>query len=349
MLFPQFHALSQRYRAAAFAAVAALWLSVDAVSAAEPVKIKFSLDWRFEGPSAPFLMAQAKGYFRDEGLDVTIDSGNGSVGAVTRVATGAYDMAFADINSLIDQVAEHPDMGIKGVYMIYNSTPAAIFVLKSSGIAKPEQLRGKTVAAPVFEASRKSWPALARQVGIDEDDIIWQTVDPTVSANMLARRNVDGIANFFFTGLLNLEARGLKESDLVIFSYADYGVNLYGNTVIASKNMLENQPEAVKGFLRALNRALKETLADPEAAVQYVKQKDALVNAPLETRRLKLVIDKLIVTPESRQLGLGDVDPARLRQSVATIADAFGLKNTPDSAALFTRDMLPAAAERSLQ
>lgn len=345
MPIPRFHPLSQLYRAAVFAAAAALSL---AANAAEPVKVKFSLDWRFEGPSAPFLMAQAKGYFRDEGLDVTIDSGNGSSGAVTRVATGAYDMAFADFNSLVEQESQHPGMGIKGVYMLYNSTPAAIFVLKSSGIAKPEQLRGKTLAAPVFEASRKSWPALAQKAGINKDDVTWQTVDSTVSANMLVRRNVDGIANFFFTGLLNLEARGLKESDLVIFPYADYGVNLYGNTVIASKNMLDNHPEAVKGFLRALNRALKETLADPEAAVQFVKQKDQLINAALETRRLKLVIDKLVITPESRRLGLGDVDPARMQQSITTLVDAFGLKNAPDSATLFTREMLPASAERTL-
>ena len=59
--------------------------------------IKFQLDWRFEGPAAFFLAPVAKGYFKDAKLDVTVDAGNGSGGAVTRVASGTYDMGFADL------------------------------------------------------------------------------------------------------------------------------------------------------------------------------------------------------------------------------------------------------------
>ncbi|OSM95674.1 taurine ABC transporter permease [Lonsdalea populi] len=330
---------------------ALLCLSVAASSAyaADPVKVKFSLDWRFEGPSAPFLMAKAKGYFSQEGLDVQIDSGNGSAGAVTRVATGAYDMAFADINALIEQESRHPGTGVKGVYMLYNATPAAIFALKSSGMTTPADLKDKTLAAPVFDAARKSWPVFAQKTGLDKDAVTWQSADPTVTANLLVRKNVDAIAGFSFTNLLNLEARGVKADDLVVFPYADYGVDLYGNTLIASKAMLENHPDAVKAFLRAFNKAVQETLADPASAARYVKEQDPLVDLSLETRRLQLAFGQRVVTPETRRNGLGDVETQRFSRSIGEVISAFGLTETPEAEAVFTRALLPERAARSVR
>lgn len=331
--------------------LALLCLSVVAspAYAADPVKVKFSLDWRFEGPSAPFLMAKAKGYFSQEGLDVQIDSGNGSVGAVTRVATGTYDMAFADINALIEQESRHPGTGVKGIYMVYNATPAAVFLLKSSGVTTPAALAGKTIAAPVFDAARKSWPVFAQKNGLNKDAVTWQSADPTVTANLLVRKNVDAISGFSFTNLLNLEARGVKADDLVVFPYAQYGVDLYGNTLIASKTMLEQHPDILKAFLRAFNRAIQETLADPVSAARFVKEQDALINLPLETRRLQLAFGQLVVTPETRKNGLGDVDTDRLNRSISDVVAAFALKNTPTADAVFTRALLPERAERSVR
>ena len=96
-------------------------------AAAETTSIRFQLDWRFEGPAAPFLMAAEKGYFAEEGLQVQIDSGSGSAGAVNRVASGAYEMGFGDLNALVEFLAENPEgPGIKGVYIVYDGTPAAV-------------------------------------------------------------------------------------------------------------------------------------------------------------------------------------------------------------------------------
>jgi len=155
-------------------------------------EIRFTLDWRFEGPSAPFLMALEKGYFADEGLDVTIDSGNGSAGAVTRVATNSYDMGFADYSALTETTAKNPDTGVTGVYMVYNAMPAAVFALKESGIEAPEDLKGKTLGAPVFDGGRKAWPSFARHNGLAVDDVEWQSVEPAIRETLLARGELDG-------------------------------------------------------------------------------------------------------------------------------------------------------------
>ena len=310
--------------------------------------INFTLDWRFEGPSAPFLLALDKGYFAEEGLNVNIDSGNGSAGAVTRVATGAYDMGLADFNALIEYASANPSSGIQGVYMLYNNTPAAVFTLKDSGIDTPADLVGKTLAAPVFDAGRKAWPAFAAHNGLDVDSVTWQSVDPAIRETLLARRQVDGITGFYFTSLLNLEARGIDPEMITVMPYSDFGVALYGNAIIASEKLLAENPDAVSAFVRAFNRALVETLEDPAAAVKHVKRRDALVNEALELRRLNLALDAQVVTEETLAEGLGAVTQDRLEQSIQEAVSAFGLDVTPDAAQLFNTAFLPELTERTV-
>lgn len=314
--------------------------------AAEPTKIKFSLDWRFEGPSAPFLLAKAKGYFAAEGLDVTIDSGPGSAAPITRVATGAYDMGFADFNALVEYDANNPGSKIQAVYMVYNFTPAAVVTLKKSGITKPADLVGKTLAAPVFDAGRKAFPAFAKSNKFDPASVKWQSVDPAIRETMLARGEVDGITGFSFTSVLNLEARGVKESDLNVMLYNNHGVELYGNTIIASPKLIAEKPEVVKGFVRAFNKALKETIANPEAAAAYIKGADGLANIDLETRRLKMLLAQVVLTPEARANGLGGVVEDRLQRSIAETAGAYNLKSVPNGKELFNPAFLPPKEER---
>ena len=314
--------------------------------AAEPTKIKFSLDWRFEGPSAPFLLAKAKGYFAAEGLDVTIDSGPGSAAPITRVATGAYDMGFADFNALVEYDANNPGSKIQGVYMVYNFTPAAVVTLKKSGITKPADLVGKTLAAPVFDAGRKAFPAFAKSNKFDPASVKWQSVDPAIRETMLARGDVDGITGFSFTSVLNLEARGVKESDLNVMLYNNYGVELYGNTIIASPKLIAEKPEVVKGFVRAFNKALKETIANPDAAAAYIKGADGLANIELETRRLKMLLAQVVLTPEAKANGLGSVVEDRMQRSIAETAGAYNLKSVPNGKDLFNPAFLPPKEER---
>jgi len=120
------------------------------LASAQTTPIKFQLDWRFEGPAALFLVPVAKGYFKDAKLDVTVDAGNGSGGAVTRVASGTYDLGFADLAALMEFHANNPDAPNKpvAVMMVYNNTPASVMALKKSGIKTPGDLAGKKIGRP---------------------------------------------------------------------------------------------------------------------------------------------------------------------------------------------------------
>ena len=328
---------------------AAALMLIPAISHADDTQIRFQLDWRFEGPSAPFLMAEEKGYFADEGLDVQIDSGSGSAGAINRVASGAYEMGFGDLNALVEFLAENPDgPGIQGVYIVYDGTPAAVFARKDRGIESPADLAGKTIAAPTFDTGYRAWGVFAAANNLDADAVEWQNVDPTLRETLITRGDVDAITGFYFTSLLNLEERGMSEDELTIMPFPDYGVPLYGNAIITSESFAEENPEAVQGFLRAFNRALGDTIADPEAAIEYVKNRDGLIDVEMETRRLKLALDGVVDTPEVRENGVGGVDDERLSQAIQLVADAYDLTSIPSPDQVFSSNYLPAQEERML-
>jgi NitT/TauT family transport system substrate-binding protein len=324
---------------------AALALAAAFSSAHAQTPIKFQLDWRFEGPAALFLQPAAKGYFKAAGLDVTIDSGNGSGGTVTRVASGSYDMGFADLAALMEFHANNPDAPNKpvAVMMVYNNTPAAVLALKKSGIAKPADLNGKKLGAPVFDAGRKAYPIFQKANNISS--VNWTSMDPPLRETMLVRGDIDAITGFSFTSLLNLEARGVKPEDVVIMPYGDYGVKLYGNVIIASPKMIKENPAAVKAFLTAFAKGAKEVMANPAASIETVKARDGIINVPLETRRLAMAIDSVVASPDARKEGFGQVNPGRLALMASQVSDAYNTKTRIDPAAVWNGSMLPTAAE----
>ena len=237
--------------------LAALALTLQ-LACAQTVPIKFQLDWRFEGPSALFLVPVAKGYFKEANLDVSVDAGNGSGGAVTRVASGSYDMGFADLAALMEFNANNPDAPNKpiGIMMVYNNTPASVMALKKSGIKTPADLNGKKLGAPVFDAGRRAFPIFAKSNKISNVD--WTAMDPPLRETMLVKGDIDAITGFTFTSLLNLEARGVSASDVVVLPYSEYGVKLYGNVIIASPKILKENPAAVRAFLKAFGKGVKD-------------------------------------------------------------------------------------------
>ena len=337
-----------RRRTLLSATALALAVVLPAARAQQETNIKFQLDWRFEGPAALFVEPAAKGYFKAENLNVTIDAGNGSAGTISRVASGAYDMGFADMAALMEFRANNPAAPNKpvAVMMVYNNTPAAVIALRKSGIRTPRDLEGRRLGAPVFDAGRRAWPIFAKANKIGE--VTWTSMDPPLRETMLMRGDVDAVTGFSFTSLVNLEAHGLKPDEVVTLGYAQHGVKLYGNAVIAGEEFVKKNPEAVKAFLRAFSKGVHDVIADPKAAVATVKQRDGLVNEAVELRRLQLAIDQSIFTPDAKADGFGDVNGARLALMASQVSDAFGTRERVNPAAVWNGSFLPTAAERNI-
>jgi NitT/TauT family transport system substrate-binding protein len=227
--------------------------------------------------------------------------------------------------------------------MVYNNTPAAVLALKKSGIAKPADLNGKKLGAPVFDAGRKAFPIFQKANGIGS--VTWTSMDPPLRETMLVRGDIDAITGFSFTSLLNLEARGVNVADVVVMPYSDFGVKLYGNAIIASPKLIKENPAAVKAFLTAFAKGAKEVMANPTAGIETVKARDGIINVALETRRLQLAIDSVVASPDARREGFGQINPGRLSLMASQVSDAFATKTRIDAKAVWDGSMLPTAAE----
>jgi NitT/TauT family transport system substrate-binding protein len=338
--------MNKRQLIQTFLAASALGLGLQAHAQTTP--IKFQLDWRFEGPAALFLTPAAKGYFKDAKLDVTIDAGNGSGGTVTRVASGAYDMGFADLAALMEFHANNPDAPNKpvAVMMVYNDTPASVMALKKSGIKTPADLSGKKLGAPVFDAGRRAFPIFAKANNVS--NVQWTAMDPPLRETMLVRGDIDAITGFTFTSLLNLEARGAKIEDIVVLPYPQFGVKLYGNVVIASPKMVKDNPAAIKAFLQAFAKGAKDVIANPAAAIADVKARDGIINVAMETRRLQMAIDTVVNSPNARAEGFGQVNGPRLTLMASQVSDAFNTKTRVNPDVIWNGAFLPSAAELNI-
>ncbi|MBM3486193.1 MAG: ABC transporter substrate-binding protein [Alphaproteobacteria bacterium] len=308
--------------------------------------IKFALDWKFEGPSAPFFVAVDKGYYKAEGLDVTIDSGQGSVQGITRVASGTYPLGFADINSLIKFIDQNPDKAVKGVAMIYDAPPFAIVTLRKTGITKPKDLEGRVLGAPAPDGAFAQWKAFVQENGIDASKVNVKNVGFPVREPMLASGEVDAITGFSFSSFFNLKSRGVADQDIKVLLMSDYGLVLYGNAVMVNPDFARANPKAVEGFVRATIRGVRDTIKDPASAVKSVIKRNEIGDEKIELDRLKMAINDNVLTPWVKANGFGSVDMARLSRSIEQIAVTYDFKAKPKASDVFDTRFLPPQSER---
>lgn len=329
--------------------ISALALSASAFAAQAETDLKFALDWRYEGPAAGFLLAEDMGFFAEEGLNVTIDTGTGSVNTIPRVASGLYDMGFGDMNSLIKFLDADPAQPVTGVAMVYDKPTFAIVGRKSLGITEdPKSVEGKTLGAPPPDGAFAQWPIFQEVAGIDTSTVTIESIGFPVREPMLANGDVDGVFGFAFSVILNLKAQGTPEDDIVNILMADHGLELYGNAILANETFAAENPEAVTGFLRAVIKGFAAAIEDPAAGAAAVVARDATLDPAVEEERLQMAIDMNINTPWAQENGMGGIDAARLDASFEALKAPMGLTGAVGPADVFDSSFLPAAEERML-
>ena len=321
-----------------FAAAAALLASVTAHA---ETAMPFALDWKFEGPAAPYFVAVDKGYFSDADLSVEVSPGKGSLDAIPKVATGAFPVGMADVNALVRFLDQNPGAPVTAVMIIYDKPPFAIVGRKSLGVENPKDLEGRILGAPPPDGAWAQFPIFANETGIDVSAVKVEPVGFPTREPMLAEGNVAAVTGFSFSSYLNLVRLGVPEDDISTILMADHGVDLYGNAIIVNTEFAEKNPDAVKGFLEAVAKGWVDAIADPAAAMPSLTKRNPAADAELEQRRLQLAIDANVVTDYTSANGMGGIDQDRFNNALEQIKLTYDFKTEPDAALYFTADYLP--------
>lgn len=332
------------------AALAAIAIGAAPAASAqvEQPNVKLLLDWVYDGAHAFILAADAKGYFKQEGLNVQIDAGTGSGVAVQNAASGVYQFAIADFPTMVQFNGKNPDKMTTAFYMVFDQTPIAIMSLKSKPIRTAADLDGKKITGRPGQAAYLLTPLLLKRAGITNAKIDWQNVSPQVEGALFARGGLDGMSGFSISQAIAVAELGVKMEDMHIMKFADQGVDLYGLAFLTSKSFMEQNPKTVQAFTRAVNKGLKDAMTDPKGTIEILSKRAPLIKTQFELLRLSLAKD-LVLTPNTKEHGLSSVTPARLQNTIDTIAELDKPVRKPTPADVYTDRFLPAAADRKVK
>jgi NitT/TauT family transport system substrate-binding protein len=315
---------------------------------AETKNVKIMMDWIIQGTHAPFFVAQKKGYFKDAGVALdAIDAGKGATNVAVSVAGGAYQFGWIDMPSMINFNAANPLSPLIAVYISFDDTPLAVITRKDAGISKPADLDGKKIAGGPGTAVHDTISILLKAAHAENVKIDWVAVQPQLFGPMLKRGEVVGTGGFTNSNIPAALELGFTMNDLSVIKYSDYGANMYGLALVTTKKFADENPETVRGVVKALNRGTKDTIADPDAALAVLKERDPMMKLDIEKVRLGLALE-LTKTPHVMKYGLSTVDPNKLQFTIDAIAGAYNLASPPAPAAVYTDQFLPPLSERTL-
>jgi NitT/TauT family transport system substrate-binding protein len=321
---------------AACIAVSALSLPV---AAATPQKFTFALNWFAVGDHAAYWVALDKGYFTQVGLDVTLETSKGSGDAIAKVDTGRADAGLADSAVVIAALAR--DAQIKIVGMVFDRTPLNVFSRTESAIRKPKDLEGKTIAAPPGDSQRQIWPAFVKANGIDASAVTWVNVEPAAKIAALVEKRVDAVADYT-TGLPYYE-KPLGAGSVAMMPWADFGLDMYSMSIIASARTMVDKPNLLRDFLQAAYMGWRDVMANPQEALAIFKRRVPEIDPTIIGPNMKLGL-ALMRTPRYTANGIGWIEQQKMCASVDLVNTYMGLPRQVACTEVFTDAFLPKIA-----
>ncbi len=302
---------------------AALCAFVTVAHAAD--KVVFGLDWVPSGQHTPYYVAQEKGFFAANDLEVEMRRGYGSTDSVSRVATGATEIGFGDTAAVV--LSRAKGLKVKVFAMIYGKAPYYLLLRQDSGVKSPKDLANKTLTAPAGGGARTMFPVFAKITGIDEDSVKWLTTDAASLLPILIAGRASGIAGYYvshFTDEAKARQNGVAT---VAMRFSDYGLRLYSNGLVATDDTIRDRPDVLRRFVKALSEAFAYTFAHPEEAARLMVARNAQLDPELVVGDIAAVKD-LDQTAESLQYGWGFMEAGTMTTTRDLVADVF---HTPEA------------------
>src|SRR5712672_1720108 len=276
-------------------------------------------DFGFNGRHAYFFVAIEKGYYKDADLDVKVVRGQGSVDAIRQVGANNAIVGFADAGSLV-LARGNDQIPVKLVAIVYAKPPQAVFCREDSGIKRPGDLEGASIANPAGGATVDMFPVYAKTAGFDASKVKWVVAGSDSLPGLLASNRVPCVGQFTVgEPLLRMQAAPAK---LVRFAFADAGVSFYGNGLIATDSTIASKPEIVKRFVTATIRGMPDAFANPDEAGRIMNKYHPTIDAAVAKGETEAVAE--LAQVDGRPLGM--VDPARVEETINVVNGIFKLK-----------------------
>jgi NitT/TauT family transport system substrate-binding protein len=231
---------------------------------------------------------------------------------------------------------------------VFDRFPAVVLSLKRKPIKTLQEMVGARIGTGSVDAGSKILPALLALNNIDLKSINRTTIDVKLRDTMLIKGEVDAVVGFDYTIIFNLMEAGLKLEDITLLYFADFGFNFWGNSLIANPAVVEKNPELVRRVALAVARSWAAAAKDRAAAISAVTKRDGLLKAETERARMDWVLDKLVLTPNVRQNGIGNMDAQRMERGINVIKEGFQLSTAPTMEQIYDGRFLPPAADRKL-
>ncbi len=318
--------------------VAALLIAANTfASSAKAEDVRLSLEWLVSGRHVGFYVAQEKGFYKEEGLNVAIERGYGTADSIKRVATGTADFAILSVASLIAAKAEN-DPPVRLVGSFFNNGPEAILFLKSSGIKSPKDLAGRRIGSATAGSSFDLLKAFIKSAGVGEVQSIMMASDQTYPA--LLTKQVDAVTGFTDNAAVMRPIAKQQQNDIGTFSYSDFGVDNYGTGFIVNERRLKMKDPKIREFLRATFKGIVWSISHrKEAAVILKKSVPTIdIDVALDTWKID---EKLIVTDETRKHGLGYLSKDRMNATYEMAKSYMNVKKPLSLDTVYTIEFIP--------
>ena len=312
-------------------ALAALLAAAGNASAQE--KFNFSLNWYAVGDHAAYWVALEKGYYKDKGLDVTLENGKGSGDSIAKVDTNRADAGLADASVVIASNARGTTVKVVG--MVFDKTPLNIFSLKSNPLIKPKDLEGKTLGAPPGDSQRQMFPAFAKVNGIDASKVSWVNIEPAAKIAAVAEKRMDGVGEYS-TGL-PLYEKAAGKGNVAMMPWADFGFDMYSMSILASEKTMKEKPKQLKAFLEASYMGWRDVMADPTGSMAIFKKRVPEVDVEVMTPNMMIGLG-LMKTERYAKNGIGWIDEKKMCDSVELVNTYMGLPKKVECKAIYPGD-----------
>lgn len=319
--------------------VAAIYLNITSpVTAQQP--IQFMMDFLPSGEYAAYYAGWTKGFWKEEGIDITVTRGYGSSDTVTKVANGAAEFGVGDLGAMLT-ARNRAGAPVKAISSLYTYSPHAFFVLESSGIRSIRELAGKRLGITPGNSHRIYFPEVAKRVGIDENAITWVSVDASAMGTLLIQKQIDAAPLYSIHHYFNNKAAKTAGESIRVLPYVQTGFKIYSSVVFTADKTLTERPELVKSFLRGLQKSLlwakdnrEEACKLHVARVSAIALDDCLgsLNATLE----------LVFNTESEGAAFGKFNADQLKFTYRMVAKAQDLKTDWDPQQAVDTSLLPA-------